>query len=141
MATEDEIRAAAVRETAAYLERVTRKGLVPLSVVLADLEAVAERMSQGMTARGSLRSPVSANREDSEPAPDAVRMAEAVVGAPSTGRHRMGDRVVHYRDPHLTGEIADIVRPENHPMYGVRWDSDPGRVARWYPAFELEAEK
>lgn len=131
MATEDEIRAAAVRETAAYLERVTRKGLVPLSAVLADLGAVAERMSQGMTARGSLRSPVSANREDSEPAPDTVPSITELA------KHAIGDRVRYRYEspilPRLTGEVARIARADDpHPLYGVRWDDEPERIACWY---------
>lgn len=53
--TEDEIRAGAVREAQAYIARVSRKGLVPLDRVLGDLAAVAQRMENGMTARGSTR--------------------------------------------------------------------------------------
>lgn len=53
--TENEIRARAVREAAAYIDRVHKNGLVPLGSVLADMSAVAYRMEQGMTARGSAR--------------------------------------------------------------------------------------
>lgn len=53
--SENEIRAKAVRETAAYIDRIHKNGLVPLGKVLADMAAVAYRMEQGMTARGSMR--------------------------------------------------------------------------------------
>lgn len=53
--TDNDIRANAVREAQAYIERISRKGLVPLSRVLADLATVAQRMEDGMTARGSSR--------------------------------------------------------------------------------------
>ncbi len=53
--SENEIRAQAVREAAAYLDRVTRAGLVSKRGVLDDLAAVAYRMERGMTARGSTR--------------------------------------------------------------------------------------
>ncbi|WP_136053468.1 hypothetical protein [Microbacterium sp. K5D] len=54
---ENEIRARAVRETAAYIDRIHKNGLVPLGVVLADMESAAWRMEQGMTARGNMRAP------------------------------------------------------------------------------------
>lgn len=53
--SENEIRAAAVREAAAYLGRIHRNGLVSKRIMLDDLGAVAYRMEQGMTARGSMR--------------------------------------------------------------------------------------
>lgn len=53
--TDNDIRANAVREAQAYIERISWKGLVPLSRVLADLATVAQRMEDGMTARGSSR--------------------------------------------------------------------------------------
>lgn len=52
---DNELRAAAVREAARYIERVTRPGLISRAVILLDLEAAAERMEKGMTARGSTR--------------------------------------------------------------------------------------
>lgn len=55
--TENEIRARAVRETAAYIDRIHKNGLVPLGTVLADMESAAWRMEQGMTARGNMRTP------------------------------------------------------------------------------------
>jgi hypothetical protein len=53
--SEQEARAEAVREAKRYIDSIHRNGLVPLATVLADLEAVAYRMSQGMTARGNTR--------------------------------------------------------------------------------------
>ena len=53
--SENEIRARAVRESAAYLDRVNRRGLISKQGILDDLETVACRMEQGMTARGSIR--------------------------------------------------------------------------------------
>ena len=53
--TENEIRAKAVREAAAYLERIYKRGLQSRDSLLADLDSVAFRMEQGMTARGSMR--------------------------------------------------------------------------------------
>lgn len=53
--SENEVRAAAVREAKRYIERIYRRGLQSRDSVLMDLEAIAERMEQGMTARGSTR--------------------------------------------------------------------------------------
>lgn len=55
MSTEEEARAEAVREARRYIDRIHRNGLVPLGTVLADLDAVAYRMAEGMTARGNMR--------------------------------------------------------------------------------------
>lgn len=57
--TENEVRATAVREAAAYIERIYKRGLQSRDSILADLDSVAWRMEEGMTARGSMR----ANRE------------------------------------------------------------------------------
>ena len=53
--SENETRAQAVRETAAYVDRIHKNGLVALGTVLADMAAAAFRMEQGMTVRGSVR--------------------------------------------------------------------------------------
>lgn len=53
--SENEIRAVAVREVAAHIDRIHKNGLVPLGTVIADIQASAYRMERGMTARGSNR--------------------------------------------------------------------------------------
>lgn len=53
--SENEVRAEAVREVRRYIDRIHRNGLVPLGRVLADMEAAAYRMENGMTARGNTR--------------------------------------------------------------------------------------
>lgn len=53
--SDNEIRAAAVREAARYIERIHEPGLRNRADILADLEASASRMESGMTARGSTR--------------------------------------------------------------------------------------
>ena len=52
---EDEVRAKAVREAATYLARIYQRGLQSRDCILNDLEAVAYRMENGMTARGFTR--------------------------------------------------------------------------------------
>ena len=53
--SEEETRAEAVREVKRYIDSIHRNGLVPLGTVLADMEAAAYRMENGMTARGYMR--------------------------------------------------------------------------------------
>lgn len=50
-----QVRAEAARESARYIEMIQRPGLVNRATILADLESVAWRMENGMTARGNLR--------------------------------------------------------------------------------------
>lgn len=54
-ATDEQIRALAIREAAEYLNRILRSGLVSKADILGDLEAVAYRMEKGMNARGNVR--------------------------------------------------------------------------------------
>lgn len=63
---ENEIRTLAVREAARYIDLMHKNGLVPLGNVLADMEAVAFRMENGMTARGSMRTRQSGLQSQSE---------------------------------------------------------------------------
>lgn len=64
MTIQDDARAEAVREVKRYIECIHRKGLVPLARVIADLDVAADRMSHGLTARGSTR--VARNPADTE---------------------------------------------------------------------------
>lgn len=52
-------------------------------------------------------------------------------------KHAVGDRVRYRYEssilPPLIGTVAEIARAdEPYPMYGVRWDDEPERIARWY---------
>lgn len=63
--SENEIRAEAVREATRYLETIHKRGLRNRDDMLADLDSVAFRMEQGMTARGNIRT-----TQPSEPEPE-----------------------------------------------------------------------
>jgi hypothetical protein len=54
--SENAIRAEAVREATRYLETIHKRGLRSRDDILADMDSVAFRMEQGMTARGNIRS-------------------------------------------------------------------------------------